>query len=164
MRNHRFVLRRDWIRTRLRIVNFIMLNPSTADEVFDDDATIRRCIGFAKTWGFTGIVVTNLFAFRATDPEDLRRLILTNPALAIGEGNDEYLRREAETAEAVVCAWGDNSGLLPHRSLDVVFMLRHMDLLCIRTTKKGNPAHPVRERYTNTPELFMRRIIPREAA
>lgn len=70
MSNHRYTLRRDWLGVG-GIVNFIMLNPSTADEIFNDP-TIRKCIGFAKRWGFSGLVVTNLFAFRATDPADLR--------------------------------------------------------------------------------------------
>lgn len=158
MQNHRYILRRDWMGDG-GVVNFIMLNPSTADDVFDD-ATIRRCVGFAKRWGFSGLVVTNLFAYRATQPKDLKALLATEGGfrLAIGEDNTAHLDREAKAAKAIVCAWGDNCDVLPHRDLDVVSMLRSYDLFCIRCTVKGNPAHPVRERYTDAPQPFYSKL------
>jgi hypothetical protein len=160
--NHRYTLRRNWLGSG-GVVNFIMLNPSTADDVFDD-ATIRRCIGFAKRWGFSGLSVTNLFAYRATNPMDLKKLLGTVGGfrLAIGEENTCYLDREAKNAQAIVCAWGDNCDILPHRDLDVVAMLRTYDLLCIRRTVKGNPAHPVREPYTEKPEIFYSKLAVEE--
>jgi hypothetical protein len=157
--NHRYTLRRGWLSGE-GIVNFIMLNPSTADDVHDD-ATIRRCVGFAKRWGFGSLVVTNLCAYRATQPRDLHALILAGKrAVAIGEGNTVHIEREAATAKMIVCAWGDNCDLVPHRALDVIQLLRRdRDLYCIRRTAKGNPAHPVRERYTDKPELFYSRLL-----
>lgn len=151
---HRYTLRRSWLGDG-GIVNFIMLNPSTADEV-SDDPTIRRCVGFAKRWGFSGIVVTNLFACRATQPKDLRELLNTSGGfrLAIGEENTSHIDREAKHAKAIVCAWGDNCDILPSRAVDVMQMLSIYELSCIRRTVKGNPAHPVRERYTDRPEIF----------
>lgn len=152
--NHRYVLRRNWIGDG-GIVNFIMLNPSTATDTFDDP-TIRRCIGFAKRWGFSGLVVTNLFAYRATQPRDLE-LLISKPGginIAIGDDNAAHLEREAKVAKAIVCAWGDNCDILEHRDLDVIETLRQYDLFCIRRTKQGNPAHPVREPYTNAPILL----------
>jgi hypothetical protein len=158
MANHRYVLRRNWLGDG-GTVNFIMLNPSTADDVFDD-ATIRRCKGFAIRWGFSGLVVTNIFAYRATHPSDLRALLATEGGfrIAVGEDNTSHLEREAKVSQMIVCAWGDNCGVLPHRDLDVIGMLRGHDLFCIRRTKKGNPAHPVRERYTKAPELFFSKL------
>jgi hypothetical protein len=155
--NHRYVLRRDGWLGNGGIVNFIMLNPSTADDVFDD-ATIRRCIGFAKRWGFSGLVVTNLFAYRATQPKDLMTLVGHNAGLAIGDDNAEHLDREARNAKLIVCAWGDNCDVLPNRAVDVIATLRAYDLYCIRKTKKGNPAHPVREPYTDAPEPFYSKL------
>jgi hypothetical protein len=159
MDNHRYVLRRSWIGDG-GVVNFIMLNPSTADDVFDD-ATIRRCVGFAKRWGFSGLVVTNLFAYRATNPADLIALLNTSGGwhMAVGEDNTAHIDREAKLAHAIVCAWGDNCDKVPeyarNRAQDVIQMLRfHNDLLCIRHTNAGNPAHPVRERYTDAPIMF----------
>ena len=139
------------------IANFIMLNPSTADDFFDD-ATIRRCVGFAKRWGFSGLVVTNLFAYRATQPKDLMTLVGNNAGEAIGDENDAHLEREAKEAKAIICAWGDNCDVLPHRDLDVIATLRIYDLYCIRRTKKGNPCHPVREQYTDKPEIFYSKL------
>lgn len=158
MSNHRYTLHRSWLGNG-GVVNFIMLNPSTADDVFDD-ATIRRCVGFAKRWGFCGLVVTNLFAYRATQPKDLAALLKTEGGfrLAIGEDNTAHLDREAKYAHMVVCAWGDNCEVLPHRDLDVIAMLRYRDLYCIRQTKKGNPVHPVREPYTDAPQIFYSRL------
>jgi hypothetical protein len=156
--NHRYILRRSWLGNG-GVVNFIMLNPSTADDMFDD-ATIRRCVGFAKRWGYCGLVVTNLFAYRATDPDDLKKLLLTEGGFrtAIGEESAAHIDREARMAHLVVCAWGDNAGKMPdyigRRDHDVMAMLNYRDLFCIRLTKQGNPSHPVREPYTDAPLLF----------
>ncbi len=154
MANHRYILRRSWLGNG-GVVNFIMLNPSTADDTFND-ATIRRCIGFAKRWGFCGLVVTNLFAYRATQPRDLRSLLNREGGfrLAMGEDNMAHLDREARDAHKVVCAWGDNCDMLPQQAQDVIRMLSYRDLYCIRKTKGGNPAHPVREPYTAVPLLL----------
>ena len=161
--NHRYTLRRSWIGNG-GVVNFIMLNPSTADDQFDD-ATIRRCVGFAKRWGYCGIVVTNLFAYRATQPKDLKTLLQTQGGfrLAIGERSAEHIDREAKMAHLIVCAWGDNIDglfdLVGARDLDIISTLRYRDLHCIRLTKKGNPAHPVREPYTDAPLLFHPKLV-----
>jgi hypothetical protein len=155
MSNHRYTLRRSWIGNG-GVVNFIMLNPSTADEIHDD-ATIRRCVGFAKRWGYCGLVVTNLFAFRATNPKDLKALLGTEGGfrLAIGEENASHLDREAKMAHRIVCAWGDNcDDVMPGRAADVTLKLEVYDLYCIRLTKIGNPVHPVREPYTDAPVLW----------
>jgi hypothetical protein len=156
MRNHRFVLRREWGGFSGGVVNFIMLNPSTADDVYDD-ATIRRCIGFGKRWGFSGLVVTNLFAYRATQPSDLKVLIRKGYyKIAIGDDNDAHLAREARAAAAIVCAWGDNCQVMPRRYLDVLGLLPDGELFCIRKSKIGCPVHPVREPYTDAPIRYPR--------
>jgi hypothetical protein len=156
--NHRYVLRRDWgFGTGRGSVNFIMLNPSTADDLFDDP-TIRRCIGYAKRWGFDSLVVTNLFAYRATDPKELLKITKTDLPLAIGKESGYYLESEAAAASIIVCAWGDNCDAIPHRALNVIASLREYDLFCIRKTAKGNPAHPVREPYTDEPMLYFSKL------
>jgi hypothetical protein len=159
--SHRYILSRTWNVQKRGCVNFIMLNPSTADDVFDD-ATIRRCVGFAKRWGFSGLVVTNLFAFRATDPKDLERMAAVDPVRAIGEENDDTIQRCARHADAIVCAWG-NGGSLHGRDLKVASsLLDEYDLRCIRKSKLGMPVHPVREAYTDAPIMFMykRNMVP----
>lgn len=83
-RTYRYELWRTWDESKPYAM-FIGLNPSTADET-EDDPTIRRCINFAKTWGYGGLCMTNLFAYRATQPEDMKRA--SDP---IGNKNDETL-------------------------------------------------------------------------
>lgn len=130
-------------------MNWIMLNPSTADEEHDDP-TIRRCIGFSKIWGFSSLIVTNLFSYRSTDPRLLEVLAAMDPNGAIGIDNDGFLKAAAMSADAVVCAWGDRGGLLRRdKDLRAYLALQGIEAYCIRQTKRGNPAHPVREPYTD---------------
>jgi hypothetical protein len=117
---------------------FIMLNPSTADATVDDP-TIRRCMSFARDWGFAGIVVHNLFALRATNPRMLR--ITDDP---IGPDNDGYLTKKHFDAGITVCAWGTNGGL--HNRAEVVLELLKdagVSPLCLGKTKDGHPRHPL---------------------
>jgi hypothetical protein len=133
-----------------------MCNPSTADDQFDDP-TIRRCVGFAKRWGYSGLSVTNLFAFRATYPKDLHAFAARDLPSAIGIENDQHLMIEARAADTIVCAWGNN-GIFRGRDLQVIGMLSTYRLYCIRQTKDGNPAHPVRELYTAAPIQFRKAV------
>jgi hypothetical protein len=158
MSPHRYTLERNWIGTG-GVICWIMLNPSTADDVFDDP-TIRRVIGFSKRWGFSRLVVVNLYAYRATFPSDLAKLLTDVAAkrtLAIGPENDRHIREETEKADVIVCAWGNLSNLLAYREASVLETLKHRELLCIRKTKLGNPAHPVREPYTEAPVIYRAR-------
>ena len=79
---------------------FVGLNPSTADEV-SDDPTVRRCISYAKAWGYAGLCMTNIFAFRATDPKDMKAV--HDP---VGMDNDMHLLRVSRHAGVVIAAWG----------------------------------------------------------
>jgi hypothetical protein len=147
-RRYRYTLTRQWqdmLPGSGKYAMFIGLNPSTADEV-DDDSTIRRCIGFAKAWGFSGLVMTNLFAFRATDP----RVMKAEPE-PIGPLNDQHLRHAAEAAGVVVAAWGTH-GVHMGRDAAVVRMLPKLSAL--RVTSGGMPAHPLYLPKTLTPQPF----------
>lgn len=149
--NYRTTLRRQWIGTG-GCVNWIMLNPSTADDVFDDP-TIRKCIGFSKRWGYSSLVVTNLFAFRATRPADLKDLVKLDYARAVGV-NDAPLIEAATSADLVVAAWGIH-GKLAGRDQDVLFrVLPEIPLHCIGRTKDGHPLHPCMAGYTDNPLVF----------
>jgi hypothetical protein len=114
-------------------VAFIGLNPSTADETADDP-TIRRCIGFARRWGFARLKVINLFAFRSTDPAAL--LAAPDP---VGPENDSTILEGIRESDLVVCAWGafPNSG----RAADVLPLIAAPH--CLGTTKNGSPRHPL---------------------
>jgi len=113
----------------------IGLNPSTAD-ASRNDPTIRRCIGFARDWGYGGVWVLNLFAFRATYPSDLKAA-----ADPVGPRNDEWIRRVARQVERVVAVWG-NDGRFMERSARVKSMLGGR-LEVIRLNAGGEPAHPL---------------------
>lgn len=132
---YRYELSRSWLDGE-GFVNFIMLNPSTADAE-EDDPTIRRCVGFARRWGFQGIRVTNLFAFRATDPRALRTAV--DP---FGPEANVYLTTTARASERVVVAWGAHGSLLG-RDRQVAELLREKLLLCLGCTKAGYPKHPL---------------------
>lgn len=101
---YRYRLSRTWNVDRPTAV-FVMLNPSTADAT-NDDPTIRRCIGFANTWGYGSLVVGNLFALRTKEPEDL----YDHPE-PVGPANDEHLRAIVEDDPLVVASWGNHGGL-----------------------------------------------------
>jgi hypothetical protein len=134
-RTYRYVLWRDWDAINHAYAMFVGLNPSTADEV-EDDPTIRRCIGFAKRWGYGALCMTNLFAYRATDPEAMK----AHPA-PVGVENDRWLRAMAKNAALVVAAWGVN-GVHLHRD-QAVIALFGTELSCLGLTKGGHPAHPL---------------------
>jgi len=132
-REYRYVLWRIWDDDKPKVM-FIGLNPSTADEK-TDDATIRRCIGFAESWDFGGIYMLNLFAFKATLPKDLKLA-----AQPIGEENDMYLTRYAEKSSLIIGAWG-NHGVFLNRGSEVIEMFPAMH--CLKMTKMNQPAHPL---------------------
>lgn len=117
---------------------FIMLNPSTADDT-NDDPTIRRCVGFALRRDYAVIEVVNLFALRATNPDELRK----HPS-PVGPLNDEHIDDAARRAAIVVCAWG-NEGALFGRGITVRKRLHALGipLFCFGTTKTGQPKHPL---------------------
>jgi hypothetical protein len=130
---YRYTLERRWEPDGDRVM-FLMLNPSTAD-AHQDDPTIRRCIGYARRWGFSGLCVGNLFAYRATDPRELKRA-----ADPIGPDNDEWLSRLASSSALVVAAWG-NGGSLMGRSWDVSRAIKGMHAL--RVSRQAEPCHPL---------------------
>lgn len=126
-------------------VNFIGLNPSTADATLDDP-TIRRCIGFAKTWGFDALWMTNLFALRATDPKVM--LAAEEP---FGSMNDVAIKTAAIRSELVVAAWGVHGAHLD-ADVNARATLRHLHHLGL--TKGGHPKHPLYLRAETKPVLW----------
>jgi hypothetical protein len=143
-RKYRYVLRRVWDLHK-PIVMFVGLNPSTADE-YADDATIRRCIGFAQTWGYGSLVMANLFAYRSTDPN-----VLSSVADPIGPRNDWWLSRLHREVNIAVVAWGIH-GTLFDRQDDVLKILPAAH--CLGLTKHGHPKHPLYLPASITPMPF----------
>jgi hypothetical protein len=112
-----------------------MCNPSTADATVDDP-TIRRCVRFARRWGYAGIVVRNVYAYRATDPTALDRV--DDP---IGPGNEHYLARAAADP-LTICAWGNHATDRGHQVLRTLTNLGAR--LCYLTRNAhGVPKHPL---------------------
>ena len=141
---YRYRLNREWLGGEGDIL-FIMLNPSTADEE-KDDPTIRRCIGFARRWGFRRLWVGNLFALRATDPRELTRV-----ADPVGPDNNEHLVGMAVSAECIVAAWGA-WGALRGRDEEIRQIIGGLEHLGL--TKEGHPRHPLYVRADTTREVL----------
>ena len=134
-RRYRYRLWRRWDRSRPSIA-FCMLNPSTAD-ARRDDPTIRRCIGFARSWGYGGIEVVNIFALRATDPRDLRSA--RDP---VGPRNDAFMLRAAAESPVVI-AWGVHGALRDRERAALELFGARSRLLALGRTRSGAPRHPL---------------------
>jgi hypothetical protein len=135
-RRWRYLLWRKW--SDGPVANFLMLNPSTADEL-KLDPSCTRARNYAEQWSFGALVVTNLFGWRATDPDHMKAA--RDP---VGRGNDGAILRAARDADLVVCAWG-NHGLYLERAAEVTRMLRDsgVRLHVLRLNGCGEPAHPL---------------------
>jgi hypothetical protein len=134
-RRYRFSLHRVW-QPEMPLATFVMLNPSTADHL-KNDPTITRCINLARSWGFGGINVVNLFAYRTSSPAHLR--LITRP---VGKENDRHIESNAFNASRVILAWG-NHGSWRERDQEVLELLSDFDLWCIGSNKSGQPKHPL---------------------
>jgi hypothetical protein len=135
-RKWRYLLWRRWADGQ--VANFLMLNPSTADEVKLDPSCTRARL-YAERWGFGALVVTNLFGWRATDPDEMKAA--RDP---VGLQNDEAILKAAREADLVVCAWG-NHGAHLGRSKRVLELLgrNKTSLHALRLNGNGEPAHPL---------------------
>lgn len=134
---YRYLLGREWADGPTAV--FVMLNPSTADALHDDP-TIRRCIGYAQAWDCGALMVANLYAWRATDPDDL--WTADDP---VGPENDAHLYAAAhiaaESGGPLVGAWGANAKA---DRIAAVLNLPGMDrLTALAVTKAGQPRHPL---------------------
>jgi hypothetical protein len=146
-REYRYLLKRQWGGNDENFVNFVLLNPSTADQD-KDDPTVKACMKFAKNWGYDGMWVTNLFALRATDPKKLK--IVEDP---VGKDNDSYLEQYARKGAIVVLAWGGAGNFL-NRGEEVIKLLSKIKPLhCIKNLKSGAPQHPL---YINQDSKFIK--------
>ena len=134
-RRWRYLLWRRWDASK-PVANFLMLNPSTADEL-KLDPTCSRARDYAERWGFGALIVTNVFGWRATDPDDMKAA--KDP---VGPGNDAAIVKAAKDSALVVCAWG-NHGAFMERSSRVKLLLKNCKLHALRVNANGEPAHPL---------------------
>ena len=137
---YRYSLYRRWQEGGKKIL-FIGVNPSTADQS-QDDATIRRLLGYAKRDGYGELWVGNVCAYRSTKPFQLRQV----PANYNDEQNREYIRHMAVDADRIVACWGNNVTLCPHWQNFVTWLCTNYEVWCFGRTKSSHPKHPLRLR------------------
>ena len=133
---YRYLLWRRWDADLPRAL-FVMLNPSTADAEVDDP-TIRRCIGFAKSWGMGGIRVVNLYPFRATKPADLWKARFPR-----GDGNLQHIERAIDPHGISIAAWGAHGREAQVRETRNLFYELGVPLYALKLTADGAPSHPL---------------------
>jgi hypothetical protein len=132
---YRYRLVRSWLPV-LPTVVFVLCNPSTADDETDDPTT-RRCVGFARGWGFGSLEIVNLFARRAVGPSALRGV-----ADPVGPGNDPAIRAAVAGGALVVAGWGAFGGY-QGRDRQVLALLGGTPMCCLGRTRCGRPRHPL---------------------
>ena len=150
---------RYWLEAKVSdgdsVCQFIMLNPSTADEV-QSDPTVTRCKGFAELWGYGTLWVCNLFGIRSPNPE-----VLKESSDPVGSMNDDHILKHARDADRIVCAWG-NHGLHLSRGKAVLQMLDD-DGLAAKTyhlglTGENQPRHPLYLAADTRPVRFQSKL------
>jgi len=141
---YRYSLWREWDANAPRVA-FVMLNPSRAD-ANTDDPTLRRCLGFARSWGCGSIEVVNLFAYRASRPDILR--VVLDP---VGPENDRYLQEAVERADQIIVAWGNRGSLRNRYQTVSSWLMSRENLYCLGITQIGHPHHPLYVRSSKTP-------------
>ncbi|WP_432448179.1 DUF1643 domain-containing protein [Aliiroseovarius marinus] len=146
--SYRYMLTRIWDPAGRKAL-FIMLNPSTATEV-QNDPTVERCERRARTLGFGAFRVTNIFAWRDTDPRKMRAA--EEP---IGPGNDAAILESCPWADQIICGWGAHGAHLD-RGNQVEALLRGTGLPThhLGQTKDGHPKHPLYIAYAQQPERW----------
>lgn len=152
-RRYRYALRRFITAERKawRSVVFVMLNPSTAD-AFKLDPTVRKCLAFARLWGFDAVQVVNLFALRSPHPADLYvadRLASPTNLYPCGDNpvNDQYLLAICAYSDLAIAAWGNHGHdkRLGERGAVVRDMLEGngVELHHLGLCDGGAPIHPL---------------------
>lgn len=112
------------------------------------DPTVRRCIDFARRWGFPALQVVNLYAYRSADPSEL-----AEAGYPIGEGNDQHILAAAKSAGKIIAAWGANA---PHdRVQDVSRLLAPYMIYCLGNCACGCPKHPLYLSADTEPTIWL---------
>ncbi len=151
-RLYRYVLRRR-VSLHDGKVLWVMLNPSSADELVEDP-TVSRCVNFTRAWGFGTMEIVNLYAYRTPKPERLRNV--TDP---VGPDNLTYVQDAMRHADKIVVGWGAKVDVMQHNPSPVIAaeMAEHefSPVHCLGVTvKTGHPRHPLFVRKDKTLEVF----------
>lgn len=173
-KNYRYTLRRTWLLGRPgitgavanpRVIAWLMLNPSTADEA-TNDPTISRCIVFSRTWGFDELTIVNVYAWRSTDPKMLPQVGVTarkieramrakEPPDPVGPDNDVAILAACERAEMVVCAWGKDARPDRIAQLRRLIVGQASKLHALKLNNDGSPTHPLYLKGSLRPQSFV---------
>ena len=138
---YRYELHREWDKDKGKVL-FIMLNPSTADS-HEDDLTTIRCVNFAKKWGYGGLMIGNIYPFRAKRPKDLRKWLnaCDGERPEAYELNIPHIGAMADEADITVCAWGCNHPEIPSF---IDSLADEVPLYYLELCKDGRtPKHPL---------------------
>ena len=150
---HRYHLWRKWDDKPDISICWIMLNPSTADAL-EDDPTIRKCVGFAKRWGFNRVDILNLFSYRSSSPKALADAGFPN-----GDQADFYLESILGLTfiRRVVVAWGGWGRKRPSRVAHVLRYLNeaNLDPIALGHNQDGTPQHPLYIPYARLPTRYL---------
>lgn len=145
---YRYLLWRKWD-NELEPVIFIMLNPSTGNGE-KDDPTVKKCLKYAKDWGYGSLYILNLFAYRATNPKELG--LVKDP---VGKFNYSYIKHfikhQFYKKPIIIAAWGtfEIAKKLKNRVLALTNELYYLEL-----SKDGSPKHPLYLRGNLKPKKF----------
>jgi len=147
---YRYRLWRYWNRAKPTLC-FLMLNPSTADDV-SNDPTVERCQRRALAMGFGGLEVVNIFAFRSTRP-----IVLQSLEDPVGPENDQAILAACASSGMVICAWGDD-GKLRRRSEAVRMLLEGAGITpyALAVNLSGEPKHPLYVSYDKSAAPFLK--------
>lgn len=134
------------------LLALIMLNPSFADDK-KDDPTVSAAVVMAKRWGFGGLIIGNLFAWRSSSPKNLRDAF--EAQVAVGIDNDVHLRSIINASSQVMVGWGGEGDRYMERVKQVDHLIRHLNKMprCIGTTNTGQPKHPLLRFHTAAQKL-----------
>lgn len=143
---YRYGLHRIWNNSKPKVL-FILLNPSTADSL-ENDKTIGKCVKYAKDWGYGGIYVSNIFAYKSVNSSDL--LNVENP---YGEDNDYYRLEMADKSSLIVCAWG-NSDIIKKLKPNLDFSSIKKPLHVLDLSKDGTPKQPLYLKSNLKPQFY----------
>jgi len=136
-RKYRYTLHHEWCPNKPTAA-FIGLNPSTADEQ-ELDPTLRRIRGFCESWGFGSFTMLNLFAFRATDPRDMKSAV--DP---IGPMNDDMIVKTCMSCNMIIACWGNHGSFMGRSKRTKSMLTNHrFNVSYLKMTKAGEPSHPL---------------------
>lgn len=145
---YRYSLSRIWDADAKR-VHFVMLNPSTATEV-QNDPTVERCERRARTLGFGSFTVTNIFAWRDTDPRGMKAA--HDP---VGPANDRAILDASGGADQIIAAWGTHGAHLGRGAVVEALLRAHgKPLYHLGLSKAGHPKHPLYIAYSEQPRRW----------